>query len=603
MPSKKSYKGYKDRMSVLVILGLEPAERQDLFGLLRAQGVSAALPGKSHALSPDAISAAVVKDLKKRARVPAGKVVGGRKVQAKPAARPKAGKFLSDIASDLFLANMDADVWGWQDATPMAAQDFWSDFDESVRFLFVYTTPEAHFLDVLAREPTGPVDARAELSRWVAFHEEALAFAARHRGRCLFINAENLRERTADYVQDLHAAGLTLHADTEPHFVPRAHADAGLIGRFLATKTLADFDDTAEVLQQLEAVEMLGGGMPLPLPTVAELLTEHRHWVHEHLQLRQALGEAMQALSASEATHEAERQALQAAQGQSAAHAQSLEQRLAKAEAEDKQKLEALQAVQSQSAAHAHGLEQKLAKSEAHHQQKLEALQAEATKLGGQIAELTQQNQAASRSAQSNEELRKENDLILAQLHQVQEELEHYYLENIKLRAVAPVKVPHADSQAALFEYWRTHQPAEFWLDFRDGVPGNNWYEAEAIGRWAGPGLESTIKLPPLVAGRYTAELEVMDAMAPELLESIEARFGDAGCTKRLSRVSGDAPYPALLELDFEVAHSNALAVCSLRLLSERLYSPSESGSDDTRHLGVFVRAMRVVKQHASISN
>ena len=37
-------------------------------------------------------------------------------------------------------------------------------------------------------------------------------------------------------------------------------------------------------------------------------------------------------------------------------------------------------------------------------------------------------------------------------------------------------------------------------VDMRDEIPGNNWYHAEVDGRWAGPGLVSTLQLPVLAA-------------------------------------------------------------------------------------------------------
>lgn len=77
------------------------------------------------------------------------------------------------------------------------------------------------------------------------------------------------------------------------------------------------------------------------------------------------------------------------------------------------------------------------------------------SRLGGEIAQLheTIDGQVSSirKSDQETQELRQESELLLLQLHQVQEELEQYYLKNIDLeKAGATSKKVLAEAQKAL---------------------------------------------------------------------------------------------------------------------------------------------------------
>ena len=106
------------------------------------------------------------------------------------------GRLWEQLANDLFLANIDAKVWGWADAKSLGLLDFWLELDASTHFVLLATPPEqfltAH-LAQLAQEPGRslqdlPIDSLME--QWQQAHQTMLHFALHHPKRCVLLLAE-----------------------------------------------------------------------------------------------------------------------------------------------------------------------------------------------------------------------------------------------------------------------------------------------------------------------------------------------------------------------------------------------------------------------------
>lgn len=207
-------------------------------------------------------------------------------------------------------------------------------------------------------------------------------------------------------------------------------------------------------------------------------------------------------------------------------------------------------------------------------QNQLEALKQELTLIGHQ-----------------HSETQEEVDLLLNQLHQVQEELEHYFLKYQDQRKQVE----------SVVDFWHQHPPAEVWVDMRRTPDGHGWYEAEADGRWSGPVTQSEIELPPLPAGQHLVELHIADAMAPELVAGLQltAHLND-GQVLELEMVHEFGPaenlYPmvssGLLQLP------DTKEAWHLRMELPEIVSPAFArGGDDTRLLGLRIQGVRLSLQ------
>lgn len=131
------------------------------------------------------------------------------------------GKAWELAASELFLANWQQPVWGWADARNVWLLNFWHDFDAHIRFILVHTPATQALAHAVAQAGDGPFSARAVLDRWCAYQTELLAFYLRHRERCIWIQAAQI-DTPASWLPTMNQQwGLTLEAGRA-----QAHATA-----------------------------------------------------------------------------------------------------------------------------------------------------------------------------------------------------------------------------------------------------------------------------------------------------------------------------------------------------------------------------------------
>ncbi|MBE2260712.1 MAG: hypothetical protein IAE88_17780 [Rhodobacteraceae bacterium] len=185
-------------------------------------------------------------------------------------------------------------------------------------------------------------------------------------------------------------------------------------------------------------------------------------------------------------------------------------------------------------------------------------------------------------------ELAGENEILLVQLHQVQEELEHYFLQWQELSARSAASA--GELKANTRSHTESPKRSELLIDFRDEIDGDNWYYAEHDGRWAGPGLVSTLRVPPLGGRRCEFALDVVDAMEPEILAGMEVSLNG----RRLDAGIEGTGYPTVVRSSFAVTDGDRQPVWEFRFSFPGTVSPAERGSDDQRHLAVRIRSLKL---------
>ena len=225
------------------------------------------------------------------------------------------------------------------------------------------------------------------------------------------------------------------------------------------------------------------------------------------------------------------------------------------------------------------------------------ALQAANAQLEADNAQLAQardhEAQAKVQAMAVNDAQAQESELLLLQLHQVQEELEHYFLQHQS--QLQPLQWVAA--------FWRRHPPEVINLDLCEPIDGSNWYHAETDGSWAGPGLVSTIQMPPLAAGTYVLELHIKDAMHPNFVldMQVSAIADDTTATQTIELVhdfanhNEGALYPVVSAGEFTLAGFDAPWALNINLPST--VCPADTGGDDTRRLSIKLQAVRLVRQ------
>lgn len=321
------------------------------------------------------------------------------------ASKQPIGKLWENLASDLLLANLNSDLWGWYEEQSVQALNFWADLEPNIHFLLVCTRPEDELCQKLSQASgADAIDAEALVKDWYQRHQSLLQFYLQHPQRCLLIDAQ-------DALQHLNKQLLLAHdhwqlpldhenaqaQPTEQDLQTQQEQPATLVA-LIAREALKNTQlDIESLYREVRAAQYPLTGLEESEATTRKLFdwlkqgidfTTLNQLLQEHQSLQQQVVLAKQ---------------LPLLQDQSQNHQQQLD--------DLKQENEIL-------LLQLHQVQEEL----------------ESTFLSKQQLEKVQLEQKADPKLQEQlKEQQQENELLLLQLHQVQEELERYFLEHQKL--------------------------------------------------------------------------------------------------------------------------------------------------------------------------
>lgn len=602
-------------------------------------------------------------------------------------AQLKPGKVWQGLSADLFIANLDQEIWGWADLNTIFLLNFWRDFDPQTRFVLVYSSPTYALAQLLREQEISPALIESFCSSWLRVNSELLRFYNRNLDRSVLFNIEALSlpleaNRLLSVSRDKLGISLSASADW---CIEQPMDDAAF--RLFAYSLLQEHPTVQALYKELESVADIIYDFPEPQKEIliAKTFVQYQHLAERHgearelstqlnvqvLELQSQLGQIQQELTfekqkpdqssqlkdlkkenellllqmhqvqeelesyflqcqrlSSEQVKVAKerqtqlQQSTQARDEQAklAAERQSQIQQLAQARDEqakqakklqtqmhqltrardEKAKLAAERQSQIQQLVQARDEKAKLAAEQQVLIQKRTRTQNEYETLNGENARLKNQLnvlEAKLRDAQAivsskQSELAKENELLLLQLHQVQEELEHYFLKYQEI----------TQSKSYVTFLQDPIQPTEpIVVDFCRPVDGDNWYDAEANGSWAGPERISTIRISPLSPGQYQLKLDVVDAKNPKILDEISLSYNGQAIFLQRQGNTGNlffglfkkkVRYPVQLQAIFTVNATQASKPGVLTFQFSKLISSQIRGRGDSRFLAIQVRKL-----------
>lgn len=533
------------------------------------------------------------------------------------------------LCVDLFMANLESSAWGWADHATVHLLDFWRDFDPQTRFVLVYSSPE-RTINRLLNGPNGSsrIDIRATIGAWVHYNRAILRFFLRNRDRCALVNNEalslvNPSSRLLSFLPgDL--------GERLPEVVQAAGVDvADPVIRRLAPELLAAIPEADALYQELEAsadiatpqisrdVVTVQGvleqyfSVKVKLVEAASKATESQALISDLREKMEEQQGAMLAQTRIQVAAQTAKQQLEAQVHQYQSRIQQLQDEAKKArdEAGERAKAEqecALLLVQLHQVQEE--LEACLLREKEAQQAKVGALndgarlEKELQQLRSQTKHLQDEAEKARKELAAGLELKQENGLLLQQLHQVQEELESYFLKYQELvnKQSGQASIASSSPPATVAD---SKPVGMVEVDLRGRIDGANWYYAESDGRWAGPGTKSSLKLPAPVPGRYELVLGVVDAMAPDIVRDMKISFNGQPLAhkgprewKFMRRLLRKKRYPATVVAEVEVVEQAPNAAVTIAIEFPRVVSPSSRGSDDQRQLAVRVQHLRLVR-------
>ena len=374
-------------------------------------------------------------------------------------------KVWDNLSFDLILANAEQPLWGWSDTQAVSLLEYWAQFDEDFVFVLTYDKPSdvlVRLLDGAEQDDLSEGAIEQALNDWSSYNQALLEFQQKYPNHCLLVNGEQVIHSAKNYVSavsdkitwqmDSSVADdqLLVVADLQDKF------QLSEMSQFFAEQLLLEHDKVNQLFMQLQAQ----ADLPLALQkrtfntlnllkkTIAQqkrLESTQEQLLATEKEFQSQTENLKQVISSAKADHDKDLQSLKAAQGQ-----------LAHQQQENELLIRQLHQVQEEF--EKYYLETKkstdLLNEEKKKSSELEKRAAELNKksdeLNKSVAQLTKEKQAISdqnkkliqensvKANENNSLMQQENELLIRQLHQVQEELEKYYLENQRLKSAQP---------------------------------------------------------------------------------------------------------------------------------------------------------------------
>lgn len=468
--TKKTVK--KAAANHILVVAHPSAQAQQVFDLLKAAGVQEALPSRREQLSAQALTETLLKAHGLQwheGQVP----TNIESVEASP--------MWQSLVLDLVLGNMEQPLWAWLDPQAVHLLDFWQQQSEHTVFMLVYDDLHNIYQQCLqSGADASPESINAKVQSWVAYNEALLQFHLRNPERSFLVHAKQVAQSAQSYVQQINqrvAAPLELAAEepvdtaeqptsqlasTELQTQPSATTQPGTDGlaNWLIEQLVHTQADALQLYEEMQAAANLPLAQPVVSAPAADAVGLQQAWasfvavqqqhsrntqrvadLQQQLQTLQQQHAQVQALTDSEATaKQAVQVQLKNAEEENALLLEQLHkvqeelEKLYPQGKEDKKNLEN-QSAQIKKLQEQLSAEQQTAKK---HKDQLVTEQAKIKALQEQLAKAPLNQKTDATVA----ELKEENDLLLKQLHIVQEELERYYLENRQLKAGGAVLQP-----------------------------------------------------------------------------------------------------------------------------------------------------------------
>lgn len=382
-------------MKIFIVTGNPWCRFESVFSILEAGGVNSAYPAERG-------MTATIRSWHERLFAGYGENDAQKEISP--------GKAWEQAAGEIFLANWEQTFWGWADHRSVWLLNFWGKFDPEIRFVLLHVSPEQVLARTMAEVSNSAFNTARVVSTWIAYEREMLVFYNRNRERCVFINEFDAILHPQEFINActdwLH---MGLNGGTTPLIENYANEDH--LSALLACQALRAFPEAEELRQEIDA------SLTWRVPATKTVVQEKSC-----------------SLELNFDSSIAELRTLISAQGEQAGLAEQRLEEIRKLTQERdtrEQQLEVENKRLQEEITEARDAE---AKAIVESKARIELLGKEIAKLTGErdqqtkrIAELDKQTLHAR--DEWKQELAQENKLLKQQLYQVQEELEHYFLQ------------------------------------------------------------------------------------------------------------------------------------------------------------------------------
>ena len=405
-------KVYTDK---LFVVGHKYSKLEQVSDLIEKMGIERASISKNERLEIIEINKTILKSKKKN----------------KPISQQlKIAKVWDTLALDLFLGNIDKDFWFFEDSNAVNLLDYWKSLDEQLGFVLVYNDPKNMLMNFInLKEKISPKKLDKLLNGWVEYNTTLLNFFYKNQDKSFLVNSNQLKKNNIESIEEL-TKKIGFEVDAEQ-----------------ITQALCSVEVQKEISKEKSnLVEFLGEALLYEYPAVASLYEEMQsvanifdrdHNTYKKVDIKDAFCEVVK-LEKQQEKFELDSIAFNVEQEKLLHSLKTKEMQEREKREENELLLTQLHQVQEELEKYYlqnSSVKKELTEKEKALQEQKQSLEA---KLSGLQKSSKEEQEKLLQSLKTKEmqerEKREENELLLTQLHQVQEELEKYYLQNKALK-------------------------------------------------------------------------------------------------------------------------------------------------------------------------
>lgn len=215
-------------MHKILIVGHPSSKFKDVAALLNSYGMSEAKPSRRDLFLPAEITRIICEAHGVTEEAPAELDLNFSQLEV--------GSIWHGMALDLMLGNLDSKIWGWADAKSIHLLNYWRDLDPEVTFVLVYSNPEDVLLNNAHAVSLTVNDLESNIQHWLAFNEALLHFYNRNKDRCFLVHSQQIRASSNSYLLEIgtkiNAPWLNKISDNQLEVIPQtinAEAKSGNI--------------------------------------------------------------------------------------------------------------------------------------------------------------------------------------------------------------------------------------------------------------------------------------------------------------------------------------------------------------------------------------
>ncbi len=181
-------------MNKVLIVGHPSSGYEDVEKILQHHGLSTAKPSRREGLSAQEITDSILKGHG------APSVTDVQTEDEYLAVQP--GAIWHGMALDLMLGNIDQPLWGWADHKSIFLLDYWASLDPRLTFVLTYAEPQRALTG--STQQGGHADAvpdhERNIQNWVAYNSALLHFFLRHQERCILVHSRQVINAVESYL-------------------------------------------------------------------------------------------------------------------------------------------------------------------------------------------------------------------------------------------------------------------------------------------------------------------------------------------------------------------------------------------------------------------